>query len=352
MKEVFAVRFKSARLRSGLSLQSLAEKLGSKLSRQALHKYEKGDVLPNSEMLTLLSNVLNVRPDYFFSDLKVEIGSVEYRKMANLPAREEQKVIEQTREYLSRYLELEEIVGMENDFANPLGDMAAVSSFGQANAAADLLREKWNLGADPLYNVSQLLEDKHIKVVEIDADVVFDGMQTWANGKIPVLAINKNIIGKPDRIRFTLLHELAHLLLNFESLEEKQKEKLCHQFAGAMLLPKRTLIEKIGKRRNRLSLIELGNIKKQFGISIQAIIVRSSECGIISENYARQFLQQIKDEGWRSTEPIAYEGIEQSERFDQLIFRALAEEQISFSKAAALKNMKLAEFKSFATFKE
>jgi Zn-dependent peptidase ImmA (M78 family)/DNA-binding XRE family transcriptional regulator len=352
MREIFASRFKSARLRSGLSLQNLADQLGSKLSRQALHKYEKGDAIPNSEILALLSEILKVRPDYFFSDLKIEIGNIEYRKMAKLPAREEHKVVEQTREYLSRYLELEEIVGIENDFANPLTDLAAVSDFEQANAAADLLRDRWNLGADPLFNVCQLLEDKHIKVVEIDADFVFDGMQTWVNGTVPVLAFNKNIIGKPDRIRFTLLHELAHLLLKFEGLEEKRKEKLCHQFAGAMLIPKNTLIDKLGIKRSRLSLIELGNLKKQFGISIQALIVRASECGIISENYARQFLQQIKEEGWRSTEPIAYEGIELSERFDQLLFRALAEEQISCSKAAALKNMKLAEFKSFAAFKE
>ena len=42
---------------------------------------------------------------------------------------------------------------------------------------------------------------------------------------------------KPDRIRFTLLHELAHLLLKFGDVSNKQKETLCHQFSRAMLLP-------------------------------------------------------------------------------------------------------------------
>ncbi|MCE7060671.1 helix-turn-helix domain-containing protein [Dyadobacter sp. CY343] len=352
MREIFAARFKSARLRTGLSLKNLSDKLGSKISRQALHKYEKGEVIPNSDMLALLSDILQVRPDYFFSDTKIAIGAIEYRKMQHLPSREEHKVVEQTREYLSRYLELEEILGISSEFENPLKNLAVVSDFEQANAAAELLRKSWKLEEDPLYNITQILEDKHIKVVEVDAEPIFDGMQTWVNGQVPVLAFNKNLSGKADRIRFTLLHELGHLLLDFGDFADKEKEKRCHQFAGAMLLPRNTLIDKLGAKRSRISVLELGNIKKQFGISIQAIIRRAAECAIISENYARQFLQRIKEEGWRTTEPIAYEGIEASDRFDQLLFRALSEEQISLSKAAALKNMKLAEFRTLASFGE
>ena len=67
------------------------------------------------------------------------------------------------------------------------------------------------------------------------------GLQTFVNGNIPVVAYNANKINKPDRIRFTLLHELAHLLLEFGDVTERKKETLCHQFAGAMLLPEETI---------------------------------------------------------------------------------------------------------------
>ena len=50
--------------------------------------------------------------------------------------------------------------------------------------------------------------------------------------------------------------------------------------------------------------------------------------------------------GWKVDEPYKYEGKEESNRFDQLIFRALSEDIISMSKAASLNNMKLAEFRS------
>lgn len=346
MNHIFADRFKSARLLNGLSLQDLANALDNKVTRQALHRYEKGEVIPDSEMVNLLSEALKVRPDYFFRDTKVEIGVIEYRKINRLSAKEEAKVVEQTREYLSRYLELEEILGLSNKFINHLSEYKNVTTYEQVNEAANYLRKKWELGTDPIFNIVELLEDKHIKVVKIDADLAFDGLQTWVNGTIPVVAYNVRKLEKNDRIRFTLLHELGHLLLNFGDITEHQKETLCHQFAGAMLLPEETLKEELGSFRNRLFIPELGNIKKQYGISLQAIVMRAKVCGIINENYTKQFFFMIKQMNWKVDEPIQYEGVEESNRFDQLIYRALAEEQISMSKAASLKNQKLAEFRN------
>jgi len=347
MNQLFADRFKSARLLNGYSLQGLADALGNKVTKQALHKYEKGEVIPDSEKIALLSDVLHVRPDYFFREMKVELGAIEYRKLKRMPAKEEHKVIEQTREYLSRYLELEEILGIAQEFTNPLKDFPAVSHHEQVEEASMKLRQAWELGTGPIFNIPELFEDKHIKVVEIDADVSFDGMQTWVNDAIPIVAYNKNIADKLDRVRFTLLHELGHLLLKIdESLTETQKEKLCHQFAGAMLLPKSTLLEELGNHRSRLSVNELGNIKKQYGISMQALVMRANACGIVNSHYTSQFFNMMKQMGWRKEEPIAYEGVEQSNRFDQLLYRALAEELISVSKGAALKNMKISDFRS------
>src|SRR5690606_4889905 len=143
MNELFAIRFKSARLLNGFSLQDLANKLNNKVTRQALHRYEKGEVVPDSEMIGLLSEAMNIRPDYFFRDTQVELGAIEYRKLKRMPAKEEHKVIEQTREYLSRYLELEEILGLENKFVNPLADFETIVEYEQVNRAANLLRSKW-----------------------------------------------------------------------------------------------------------------------------------------------------------------------------------------------------------------
>ncbi len=345
MKALFAERFKSARLMKGFSLQNLADALDSQLSRQALHRYEKGAVIPDSEKINLLSKALNVSPDYFFRSTKVELSEVEFRKLSKMPHREASIIKELTKEKLSRYLELEEILGLANEFDNPLKNVGVVTSYEQVNEAAKQLRQVWSLGNSAIFNVVELLEDKNIKVVKLNVDEAFDGLQTFVNGNIPVVAYNSNKINKPDRIRFTLLHELAHLLLEFGDVPERQKETLCHQFAGAMLLPEETLKVELGEHRNKLSSLELGNIKKQYGISMQAIVMRAKDCNIINDHYTKQFFFLIKQLNWKVDEPVEYQGVEESNRFEQLLFRALIEEQISMSKAASLSNQSLAEFK-------
>lgn len=344
-KAIFAERFKSARLMNGFSLQNLADALGGTLSRQALHRYEKGEVIPDAEKINMLSKALHISPDYFFTTTKIEFSDIKYSKLSRMPQKEVAIINETTKAYLSRYLELEEIIGLSHSFDNPLKNLGKISTYEQVNKAAERLRKAWSLGTGPLFNIVELLEDKNIKVVKLHVDEDFDGLQTFVNKTIPVIAYNETKANKADRIRFTLLHELAHLLLVFADTTEKQKETLCHQFAAAMLLPEDTIKAELGNYRNRLSTIELGNIKKQYGISMLAIVMRAQVCGIINSNYAKQFVFLIKQQNWKAEESVEYQGIEESNRFEQLLFRALIEDQISMSKAAALSNQSLAEFK-------
>ena len=253
-------------------------------------------------------------------------------------------MIAQVRDVLSRYLELEEILLIQTPFVNHIQNLE-IDSFQDVDNAADIIRKKWKLGTDPIFNTIELLEDHFIKIVEVESTGAFDGLQTWVNEKVPVIAINVSKEVSNDRKRFTVLHELAHLLLPLHKVNPKLKEKYCHQFAAAMLLPRDAAIMELGKSRNKLMVQELGALKKQYGISIQAIVARARDLNIISENYFKQFSFYINQMGWKSHEPYAYEGVEKSNRFEQLIFRALAEELISFSKAAALCNLSVAEFK-------
>lgn len=346
MNQLFAERFKSARLMNGFSLQDLSDNLGNKITRQALHKYEKGEVNPDSEMLDILCEVLRVRPDYFTRETIVELGAINFRKLQRFPPKEQSCIIERTREVLSRYLELEEILGLKKTFEHPVPN-SKINSPEDIEGIAHKIREKWKLGNGPIINVAELLEENNIKVLELDTKEGFDGMQTWINEKdIPVIVLNVGKLKSNDRKRFTAFHELGHLLLPLEGIDEKLAERYCHRFAGAMLFPKEAIINELGNKRSKISIQELGFLKQQYGISIQAMIFRLGDLGIITENYKRYYFQYINQMGWKVEEPYVYEGKETSNRFEQLIYRALAEDIISMSKAASLKNMKLAEFRS------
>ena len=346
MTSLFSERFKSARLLNGLSLQDLADKLNNTISRQALHKYEKGEVIPDNEMLKKLCSVLNVNTDYFLKTTTVELGSIEFRMTSKSSVKEESQIIEQTKDYLTRYFELEEILKISSIFNNPIESFPIINNYNQIEEAAQELRNTWHLGCDPISNVIELLENNHIKVIEIEASNEIDGLQTIANCNIPVIAINKTKCYKEDRKRFTIIHELAHLLLKFGDLNYKQKEVLCHQFAGAVLFPKDAVFKELGIQRHRLMIQELGGLKQKYGISIQAIAMRAKDLGIISDNYCKQFFFVIKQMGWRIDEPIDYKGNDNLLRFDQLLFRALAENLITIEKAATLKNQDVNNFKA------
>src|SRR5690606_33951171 len=137
------------------------------------------------------------------------------------------------------------------------------------------------------------------------------------------------------------LHELAHLILNLDEYTEKQKEKFCNYFAGAMLLPEDTLRKEVGDSRTKLLLPELGAIKKQYGISFQAIAYRMKDLVIISAGYFMQFMFVNSQSGFKIHEPFQCEGKERSRRLNQLMFRGLAEELICMSKAESLNKHKL-----------
>jgi len=342
----FAERLKSARLMNGLSLQGLADKIENRVTKQSLSKYEQGQVIPDSIMLGILSDALQVRPDYFHASTAVEFGEIEFRKLQDYPAKERDRIVEIAKDELRRYLELEEILGIETTFHNPLADLG-INSQEDIESAAEKLRDYWKLGRGAIANVIELLEDNHIKVVELESSEEFDGFCTWVNEKrIPLIVLNKaKFKEKLDRKRFTAFHELAHLLLNVNHLPEKVKEKFCHAFATAMLIPEDTLRKELGGKRSKLSFHELTAMKQQYGISMQALVYRAKDLQLISDNYFRQFYATFNQLGYRKNEPVAYEGAENSNRFSQLLFRALAENFISISKAASLKNQKLAQFR-------
>jgi Zn-dependent peptidase ImmA (M78 family)/DNA-binding XRE family transcriptional regulator len=346
MNVKIGIRIKSARRLAGLSLRELSNALGGIVSHNAISKYEKGEMMPDGKVLIALSKVLDVKTDYFLRPKSVEIGNIEFIKKSSLTVKQTSAIKEIIKDNIERYIELESFLQFENRFENPIKDVKIENAGSIENAVAQLLHS-WDLGINALPNIIEILEDKDIKIVEIDVDEKFDGLSGWANEIIPIIVVNKNF--SVERKRFTCLHELGHLLLNFqsESFNNKDIEHFCHQFAGAMLLPKETIFKELGKKRNSISINELIYVKESYGISIQAIMARAKSLGIISsDQYIKFRIWVNKNENHKKEIGFGeYKGVEHSSRFKQLLYRAAAEEIISMSKAASLSNVKLAQFR-------
>ena len=342
MATPFAERLKALRMRSSMSLDQLAEVSGGLVTRQAIHRYEKGDMMPSSSVLLALAKALHTSLDNLFRETQVNLEQVNYRRRATLGVKARKGLEGHILGRLERYAELEMLTGKIVPFVNPLKGFEAVD--GEAmERAAEKVRKAWGLGQDPIQNVLELLEEQGCKVIEVDAGGdKFDGLSAWSNGQ-PVIGINKAFPN--DRKRFTALHELAHLMLHLdgEGDDRRANESLCNRFAGAMLIPKDALRREFVDQRKHLSMRELELLKMHWGISIQALLYRAKDVGLIDEGLFQDANRYIRAKGLHKNEgqPIPHQ--EGAVRFDQLLCYGISEGLISFSKAAHLKEISLDE---------
>lgn len=346
-QNIFKIRIRLARKMAGMSLQELSDSLENKVTKQSLNKYEQGLMKPTIEVLIALSKVLGVKPDYFLKQELVELGKISFRKKARLSKRDEDSVVEKTRDYAERFLELESILGLVQKFENPLRNLK-IKDKSDVEKAAYRLRKSWGLGTSPIQNLVEMLELRGIKVLLIDDVEDIDGFATFSTKGIPIVVVN--IRDKPiERIRFTTIHELAHILLNFEEdlrSDEKTIEKLCHYFSSCFLIPRNMLLNMIGGlNRAYIDIKELISIKEYYGISIRAILHRLMELGVITQTYYRRWMIYMNNTYGSRGEPGRYIGEEGIKVFERLINRALSEGLISFSKAAVLSNSSISEIR-------
>lgn len=335
LDNIFGRRLSQARQIKGLSMEELGSSLTPAVTRQAINKYEKGQTMPDSRMLLAFGSALGVKPDYFFRPFTVEVDRVMFRKDAKFPEKKSIAIRERVREELERYLEVEQLCGIQPAFSL---QTESISSSEDVPRFANKVRSMLNLGVDGISNVIEVLEDNGIKVMEISEDESFEGLSGYANDNIPIIVVNDNLT--PERKRFALLHELGHLLMKFKSdMQPKEIENFCNIFASELLLPSSVLLSRIGVKRHDISLAELSDIRKQYGISIDAIMEAMRRLDVITGRRYEGYLK--KKRSFPDFKAIVEQSMaipETTGRFVRMVYRALADELISFSKAAALLN--------------
>lgn len=344
---MFAERLLRARNAAGLSMSALAGRVG--VSANAIKKYEHGNNMPSSANLLKLAKALNVRSEYFFRPMQinVELQDVEYRKRSGTSKKILNRITGDVLEQAERWAELLDLypdsVKPVPEFALPKNLPERISSFGDIDSVANQMRVKWKLGLNPIHDMIDTLESKGLMIIStnVEADQKFDGLAGTIKAT-PVIVISAHQPG--DRQRFTLAHELGHLVLHNRLVSDLNEEKACNYFAGAFLLPKQSLLRHLGKRRRAIEPQELFMLKHEFGISMMAILYRAGQCNIISESLQKQYYMRFNKSGWRTLEPGKPYPNEDTYLFKQLVYRALGEGYIGESKAAELIGVSISNF--------
>jgi Zn-dependent peptidase ImmA (M78 family) len=349
---LIADRIRLARSKAGLSLRGLSHAMKGKVTAQAIGKYERGEDIPSSGVLSALSAALGVSLNYLFDAQGIELRGVEFRTKANTTARDRAHVKTEVLEWVERYLQIELILELDStQWQCPVSKPRKLSDpHGAEQLAADV-RNEWKLGLDPIPNMTELLEEKGLKVLIVALPLRVSGFTCLVNRPndqpaLPVIVVNSQF--SLERRRLTLGHELAHRLIEIDGHSEKEEERAATLFAGAFLMPREHLLREVGKHRNALGYKEIIGLKRLYRVSGAALLMRLRQLEVISDSTLTYAFQTIA-RGWRTQEPEELESPEQrgqresAHRFDRSCYRALAEGLISLSKAAELLQLPVPE---------
>lgn len=336
-------RLQRARKAAGVSLRVLANQ--TDLSQTTINKFEKEKLTPSSSQLIKIAKLLGVRTEYFFRPPVIEMQPPKYRKKSTLSQKDLNKIQGDIFDQAERWHELLALYPISpiKSFSLPTSLPELISTQSQIEELAVTIRHAWDLGLGCIPDLIDTLESQGIMVIStsVENDQKFDGLASVVN-TIPLIVVGGKWVG--DRQRFTLAHELGHLLLKNRLDNTVDEEKLCDHFAGAFLLPKSTLISHLGEHRQNLEPRELYFLKHEFGLSMQGILFRAKQTGIIGQTTFECLLKLFSAKGWRKCEPHRPYPTENTLLFKQLIYRALAESYISESKAAELLGLPVIQF--------
>jgi len=191
-------RIKQARKAKQISLRNLAAK--AEVSAMAISKYERNLDAPGSGVLLRLAKALDVSVDFLLRPYTVSVQLQAYRKHATLGIKEQEAIRMRIQEWLERYLEIESFFPDERRTVSL--SVYSIQSIEQVEDTALTLRKEWNLGLDPIENLTQLLEDQGVKVGVVSGFDHFDSCTFMADG-IPVIASKADLPGGSSGVRHT-----------------------------------------------------------------------------------------------------------------------------------------------------
>lgn len=326
---------KRYRLLNNMSLAQVANKLN--LTAPAISKYEKGEVIPDSKRLLEFSNIYNVPTSKLLKAYNIsKMKFTDFRKNQKLTGNNLELLKNIIQNEVNKYLEVLELNSsfLDNDLkkynylCNNLQD---------AENIANIFRRKLNISnLIPITNITSFLESIGICIIFIDnidnKFTDFDGLAEIVNN-IPVIVLLKD--QNTFRTRFTIAHELGHLILKFpKEFSEKEKEKLCHRFASSFLMPNDSIIKEFGEKRKYIKLYELKTVCEEYQVSIDALIYRLKDLKIINENSYRKWNEIIRANRKKGNDfGIEKCSKEESTKFNKMVCKLEVNNIISINKA-------------------
>ena len=314
-------RLKEALQFRGLRMTELAKQTG--ISKQSLSLYANGENMPPFENVQKIAKALDFPFEFYMSEdyCTTATDNTYFRSQASAS-----KLVQNAQKIKLEYVaKVYEVLLNYVDF--PARNLPSIFFRGTENlleadsdeileqieSIAKTVRLHWGMGMGPIDNMQYLLESNGIivtgfKNVGGKIDAFSQRINVKNHGTVFVIAL---AVGeKPDvRLRFDMCHELGHILMHNwddsnETLSKEEfnaLEKQANMFASALLLPRETFGRDVAPYATNVEYYR--TLRKKWGVSMQAMMYRARQLGLISANQFQYMMRTVSAKGWRMHEP-------------------------------------------------
>lgn len=292
-------RLTQARVRSGMSKTDLASEVS--VSAAAVGQYEAGVNSPRHDVIIELAKVLEVRPDFFAVGrplARLDTVHAHFRSLRSARVSDRQKAL------ATATLLWELTFALERHVKLPDADLPIVRPEGSPVEAAALLRQHWQLPDGPVKHLVATTE-AHGIVVALRPRGEIDSVDAFSVVIVdrPIIVTTPRRTENVFRHRFSIAHELGHLLLHADTTKHSAAaEKEADEFAAAFLTPAASMDAALPQR---LDLAALDRLGRTWGVSPHSMILRMVERGRTTESSQRRAFQRLRVVGDPTADPTS-----------------------------------------------
>jgi Zn-dependent peptidase ImmA (M78 family) len=276
---------------------------GDRISQGYVSKAEAGRLAVNGARLDLYAQALHypahmlcVRPNV----TGIGIGLVHHRKRAALGAQPLRRI---HAELALARLQVRGLVSPEADVIHSF-ERISVTDLESPSDAARMLRKLWKVPAGPIHNLVLLIEQAGGLILVRDLGTRdLDAVSNWDGEEAPLFVLNDH--APSDRFRFSLAHELGHIIMHPVAGATVVQERQADEFASEFLMPAADIAAEL---RGRLDLDRLLALKQRWRVSMAALARRAVTLTAISEWQYRNLMVEMSTLGYRTHEPGAVAG--------------------------------------------
>ncbi|MBL9004710.1 MAG: ImmA/IrrE family metallo-endopeptidase [Myxococcales bacterium] len=284
-----------ARQSRGLTQSEMAERLG--VTQSKLSKIEGGLLSVSGDMLTGFSKLLDYPVSFFMRQDEIYgIGSslLFHRKRENVPA----KTLDCMHAMINiRRIEISRMLLSLNPPPCKVKRLLIDEFDGNVERIAAIVRDAWMLPRGPVDNLTRRIESAGGIIIKCNLGTrQIDAIGHWPPAMPPMIFVNQDI--PADRYRFTVAHELGHLVMH--DSPNPDMEAQADRFAAEFLMPTEQILPDL----YNITLPKLAELKAYWKVAMSSLLRKARDCNRISQNQYKYLTIQMSKMGYRTSEPV------------------------------------------------